>query len=123
RRLWFAGVLVVFIALALTPWVGLAQVFNNLERTWLGLQSYLFPVDYTLKPGPGQHIYRLGTKVEVALELNRRGPDEVKLIKNRGDEEQMETIPLDEDRRARVQLTSDVEAEYNLRFQFEERKT
>jgi hypothetical protein len=123
RRLWFAGVLVVFIALALTPWVGLARVFDNLGRTWLGLQSYLFPVEYVLKPGPGQHIYRLGTKVEVALELNRRGPDEVKLVKSSGEEMQAQTLALDEDRRARVEISSDVEAEYNLHFLFGERKT
>src|SRR5258706_503536 len=73
RRVRFAVTMLVFLTLGLSEGLGF-RVFDTLGRSWSALQNYLFPVEYDLEPGGGQHVYRLGTKVEVAIKITR-GPD------------------------------------------------
>src|SRR5438034_1201882 len=72
RRADFVAIVAVFLGLGLTPWCSFGRVADNFSRSWRGLQDLLFPVQIAVEPGPGVHVYRLGTNVEVTVSLNRR---------------------------------------------------
>src|SRR5262249_27565025 len=113
----------VFLGLGLTPWCGFGRVLDNFSRSWRGLQDLLFPVQIAVEPGPGVHVFRLGTNIEVTVSLNRRTPGEVRLVIHDGKEETSETLTLAEDGRARRSLSSDVEVGIMLHFEVGERRS
>jgi len=123
RRTRFCLVLVVFLAVGLTPWFSFRRVSDNFLRSWRGLQDLLFPIEIAVQPDPGVHVYRLGTEVEVMVALNRRTTNEVRLVKHDGKEETSEMLTLSEDGRARRSLSSDVEAGIMLRFEVGEHRS
>jgi hypothetical protein len=123
RRRWFLAVLVVLVAVGLTPWFGFGAVAANLQRHWTSLREYLFPVAYQLVPGPGAHHYLVGTPVEVGLFLPEPVHAQVRLIRQSGADTQVFDLPLDSDGRARQAITSDIEAEITLHFEFGDRRT
>jgi hypothetical protein len=125
RRRWkFAAALVAFVVLGLTPMFAFSRVVQNFQLAWADVYDLLYPVHYRLSPDAGQHVYRLGEKVNVRLQLNRSVPQAIVLVSQRGEEEP-ERIPLklDEDDAATFDLTSEREAEYKLKFEFGERET
>lgn len=116
--------LVVVIVVALTPWFGLGRLAANLRTTLLAVREMLFPVEYALQPGAGQHIHLLGERVEVGLRFTRSGYSQVRLVQHVGEQEPSGMdLPVDAGGAARHTLTSDVQAEYDLHFEFGDRKT
>jgi hypothetical protein len=117
RRLWFVVGLFLFVAIGLTPPFGFARMFGNFGKSWRGLQDMLFPVELTVEVNPREPAYRLGTKVEVALQVNRKINGEARLVRKIGDETKFIPLSLGEDNSVKVVVTSDVEAEQVLRFE------
>jgi hypothetical protein len=123
QRKHFLAHLVLFLVLGLTPWFGFGRLLGNLERTWAGLSDILFPVQYVLEPGPGRHVHRLGQPFSVSLHFPRRGPQSVRLITQVGDDIQTTELSVDAERRAQHTITSDVESEQVVYFEFNDRNT
>lgn len=124
RRWKFIAALAVFLMLGFTPWFAFSRVANNFQLAWAGVYDLLFPVHYELSPDAGQHVYRLGEKVNVRLKLTRIVPQAITLVSQQGEEEpQRIPLKLDNDAAATFELTSDREAEYKLKFEFGDRET
>lgn len=123
RRWQFLLVLAVLLAVGLIPDVGFSAVANNLRKQWASFREYLFPVAYQLQPEPGVHVYRVGTPVDVSLLLPEPVYSQVTLVRQSGTELQAVELPVDGDGRARQVVTSDIEAEITLHFEFGERRT
>ncbi len=116
RRLQFAGVLVVFVAIGLTARFGFGQFLANLGNSWRGLQNMLFPVELSVEVSPHAPAYRLGTRVDVALKVNRPVNGEARLVRKIGDETTIIPLSLGDDNTAKFTATSEVEAEQVLTF-------
>jgi hypothetical protein len=123
QRKHFLAWLVVFVMLGCTPWFGFGRLAENWSRTWSALAQYLFPVQYTLEPGAGTYVHRLGTPVDVALRFHRPPHSPVKMIVQSGDEVTEADVDLAADGTARQTVTSDVEVEKVIRFQFGEQQS
>jgi len=121
RRKEFVAAVVVFLAVGLTPWFGFAAVHQNLARCWLVVREHLFPVDYRLEPDAGMYVYRLGQRVNVAIQFARPQHETVRLVRRRGDEIESSDLAVDQDGRASAVLTSDVETEVTAHFEFGQR--
>jgi len=115
--------LTVFVAVGLTPWFGFGQAAGNLHNAWLSLQDWLFPVGYTLAPGPGTHIQRLRQPVPVSVQLQRSVYSEVTLRTQVNGQEQARTLPVAADGRAADEINSDIETEITVQFQLGSRTT
>jgi hypothetical protein len=115
--------LTAFVALGLTPWFSFAQAAGTLHHSWLSLQDWLFPVGYTLAPGPGTHIQRLRQPVPVSIRLQRSVYSEVGLLTESNGQEQTEPIAVGPDGQASREISSDVEAELTVRFRLGSRTT
>lgn len=124
RRKQFAALLALFIAIGLTPWFGFARVKDNFDRTWAAALDYLFPIQYTVTPEFGQHIHRLNEQVNVALQFEREGYSQIRLVRETADgKSESSVLDVDSNLAARQRITSDVEAEYTLHFEFGQRRT
>ncbi len=124
RRKQFAIWLVVWILLGCTPWFAFGRVRQNIEQSWIAARDYFFPVEFSLQPEPGTHIHRLNDKVKLGLTFARRGYSQVTLVSQVDDQPPVETvIESDETGALRRTITSSVEADQRLYFQFGERKT
>jgi hypothetical protein len=123
QRKHFLAWLVVFVVLGCTPQFGFGRLASNWSRTWLALEQYLFPVQYTLEPGAGTYVHRLGTPVDVALHFRRPPHAQVKMVVQSGEEVKETNLDLAADGSTRQTITSDVEAEKVVRFQFGEQLT
>ena len=122
RRKRFAVWLVLFLLIGCTPWFGFLRVAANLDRSWFAVREYLFPVEYEISPTPGQHIMRLGEKVDVVLQFHKRGYQQVTLVSRVGDKTQRIPLTVDARGAARYTVTSGVEAQHVLHFEFGERR-
>jgi hypothetical protein len=122
-RLRFLAALVMFVCVGLTPLFDLGRVGENFRRSWLLLREFFFPVAYVLTPDAGTHIYRLGEKVQVRLKLPERQYPQVRLVKSQGDQVQPQELTLGADATASTEVTSDVETEYRLHFEFGDRRS
>ena len=124
RRMQFAVLLALFVAIGLTPWFGFGRIADNFQRTWAAALDYLFPVQYMVTPEFGQHIHRLNERVNVALQFEREGYSQVRLVRQTADgKSESSELAVDTQRAARQTITSDVEAEYTLHFEFGQRRT
>lgn len=119
RRLWFAGVLVVFIGLGLTPCFSFGRVAGNFRNS---LFDFLYPLRFSVFPEPGTHIFRVGQQVEVGVLLPGRPDVLTYLVALEGKEEKLTLLPWQEGRSATT-LTSDAETEMHLRFDLAGRRT
>jgi hypothetical protein len=119
----FAAAAVVFLAIGLTPWFGFGQVIDNLGRSWRGLQDMLFPIELTVEVSPRKPAYKLGSKVDVTLHVNRPSTGEAQLVQTIGEEKKVIPLTLDENHTARFTATSDIEAEQVLTFELGDKKS
>lgn len=117
-----AVVLVVFLALGLTPWVGFARSARNLVRTVAGVREALFPVRYEITPAPGRYVRRLGTEVPVRIRFRGRGYREVAALTTVGKKTDRSVLPVGTGG-AGVTLTSTTESEQSVRFEFGQRRS
>lgn len=115
--------LAVFVVLGLTPWFSFARVADNGRRTWFDLGQLLFPVQYLLLPGEGSHVYKVGSTVEVALQFQRQGYPQVKMIRQVGDTITAADLTVDAGGAVRATIDGDVEAEHVIHFEFGDRRT
>jgi hypothetical protein len=118
QRKHFLGWLTVFLVLGLTPWFGFGRLAENWSHTWLALEQYLFPIHYTLEPGAGTYVHRLGTPVELGLHFRRPPHSPAKMVVQSGDETKEFDVSVAGDGWARHTITSDVEAEQVIHFEF-----
>jgi len=124
RRKQFAVLLALFIAIGLTPWFGFGRVKENFLQTWAAALDYLFPVQYSVTPDFGQHIHRLNERVNVALQFEKEGYSQARLVAQTPDGKSEATeLTVDTQGAARRTITSDVETEYTLHFEFGQRRT
>ncbi|MDP6810891.1 MAG: hypothetical protein QGH31_09250 [Kiritimatiellia bacterium] len=124
-RLRFALMLVVFVGLGLTPWFSFTRVRDTVVSASVNLRETLFPTQYELLPGAGQHVYLIGTEVETGLRFTRFRYPEVALLRREGDsdEEERVVLPVDESGQAVMPLRSNLAGEHHLRFAFGKRVT
>ncbi|MDA0839942.1 MAG: hypothetical protein O3B01_10285 [Planctomycetota bacterium] len=122
RRKHFASWLVVFIAIGCTPWFGFGRLAANFSNSWNAVYEFMFPVEYEVMPGYGRHVRLLGKEFKVGLQFKRRGFAQVSLVMTHAEGEERIVIVV-KDGLAAHTLTSDVEKEYKLHFEFGERKT
>ena len=116
KHLLGAGTL--FLAVGLTPWFGFSAARNSLLRSWLAVEDYFFPIEYSMDPGAGVHVYRLGERVELGIQFPRAHYETVRLVRGSGDEVDALDLPLDESGRASRTIVSSVEAEMVFHFEF-----
>lgn len=107
----------IFLVVGLTPAFGFGSLFDNWQRSWRGLHDLLYPVELVIAPGPGQHVYRLGTAVEVSVTVNRPTTTEAILIERVGEEEKRLPLPLGPDGVSRQRITGDSETQLTLHFE------
>ena len=135
----FAGLLVVFIVLGLTPWFGFGQLYANFNASFFAVSEYLFPVVYEVSPPLGKHIFKLGKQVNVSITFAKTGLRatlfgggyrQVTLVEKVGDQTVKHDLKVDSGyesgrslRRAVMPLKGSVEAEHRLHFEFGERKS
>jgi hypothetical protein len=119
----FLGRLTIFLLLGLTPWFGFGRLAANFDRTLTALRDYLFPLQYVMVPGAGRHVYRLGQPVAVSLEFQQRAPEAVRLVSQVGEETRRTQLALDATGRILHTITSAIEAEYVVHFEFGDRST
>jgi hypothetical protein len=123
QRKRFGALLAVLVLVGLTPWFGFGRLAANFSSTMASLYDYLFPLQYVLEPGEGRHVHRVGDRVEVSLQFRQRGPAAVRLVSRIGDETHATDLDVREDGRAAHTITSDVEAEHVVHFEFGSRTT
>jgi hypothetical protein len=123
QRVRFLVRLAVFVLLGLTPWFAFGRLAANFDRSLAALRDYLFPLQYVMQPGEGRHVHRLGDKVEILLQFQQRGPAVVRLVSRIGEETHVVELDVDAEGKARHTVTSDVESEHVLHFEFNDRRT
>jgi hypothetical protein len=123
QRMRFLVRLAVFVLLGLTPWFAFGRFAANFDRSLAALRDYLFPLQYVVRSGEGRHVFRLGDKVDVQLQFQQRGPAVVRLVSHVGEETHTVDLDVDVEGTARHTVTSDVEAEHIVHFEFNDRVT
>ncbi|MDP6503580.1 MAG: hypothetical protein QF886_08200 [Planctomycetota bacterium] len=118
----FASWLVVFLVIGCTPWFGFGRLAANFSDSWNAVYEFMFPVEYEVSPEYGRHVRLLGKEFKVGLQFKRRGFDQVSLVMTLPEGEERMVLSV-KDGLAVHTLTSDVEKEYRLHFEFGERKT
>lgn len=119
-----AAALALFLMLGCIPLFGFGRVWNNFLNHWQALRDYLNPLEYQIAVEPDQPAYRVGKDtVAVTLSLNRSYGGEVTLVRQMGDVEERESLPLVEGRTARVVVRRDQEVEEQLSFEFAEQRS
>jgi hypothetical protein len=122
RKRFFAALL-IFVATGLTPWFGFAVAGESLWRSWLAVRERLYPVAYQLDPSAGTHVFRLGQRVEVGITFSDPPTEGVRLVRTSGEQVESLDLALDDSGRACAVMTSDVEAELTVHFEFGQRES
>lgn len=117
----FAVLLVAFLAVGLTDRFGFVRLGRTVWLSAMSVREILLPTQFEVFPG-GQHVYRVGTKVETGIRFTRFGYPEVTMLTTVGDEkETRKVLPVDATRRVAVTLQPDMERAYRIRFAFGKR--
>ena len=107
----------------IVSWFCFGRAVNNFKNSLVAAHEYLFPVEYEVTPGYGRHIYKLGDEVKVSLHFKRRGYRELMFVTRIGEEVRRKQLTVDQDGRASQSISSAVEAEFVLHFEFGGRQT
>jgi hypothetical protein len=125
RARWqFAGALVVFVLLGLTPWFGFARVGNTVQLCVANLREFLLPTRFDVFPG--SKVFLIGAKAEVGLQFTRfRYPSVLMLTENAEGRGMVTTniLTVTAAGRAAESLQPTVERQYRIRFAFGNRIT
>ncbi len=123
----FLAVLALMLFVGATPWCGYGKLAARASMAWQEVRERLFPTEWELLPGAGQHIHLLGESVEVQLRFIRNGFDRVVVIQdqpgNPDARETRETRAVAADESVRVVLRGDRQCVRRVRFEFGRRAT
>jgi len=127
----FAGLLVIFLVLGLTPWFGFGKLARNFGWSFFGVTEYFFPLVYTIEPEAGKrHVHKLGEEVDVSIKFSQSSLRarlfgvyrQVTLVEDFGGQTSEQVLPVNPaDGKAGVRLKGSAEASHSLRFRFGER--
>ncbi len=122
KRLKMASVMALICAVSIFFLAGL--MVDNIKKSWNDAYNILYPVTYVLTPEASKdHIHGLNEQVDITIEFNRDSIKEVTLLLQTG-EDKPEKIKINVvNQRASYTLTSNVQKQYNVTFEFADRQS